>query len=76
MLNQWIAINVELHELLTQLKQLDEEREKISIVIEKTKKITPEQIEQMQLSIKKYEELLSQVKDLKQQSQKLKSTIE
>lgn len=75
-LNQWIVVNTELNNSLKELKVLDAEREKIKATFEKAEKITPKLNDQMQNSIKKYEELLEKIKELKLTSQKLKIELD
>lgn len=75
-LNQWIVVNTELNNSLKKLEALDAEREKIKATFDKTPKITPELNEQMQNSIKKYENLLKKIKELKLKSKKLKTELD
>lgn len=76
LLNQWLLVNTELHNSLEELKTLDAEREKIKATFEETKTITPKLNEQMQNSIKKYENLLEKIKELKLKSKNLKTELD
>lgn len=76
LLNQWLLVNTELHNSLEELKTLDAEREQIKATFGKTGKITPKLNEQMQNSIKKYENLLEKIKELKLKSKNLKAELD
>lgn len=76
LLNQWLLVNTELHNSLEELKTLDAEREQIKATFEETKTITPKLNEQMQNSIKKYENLLEKIKELKLKSKNLKAELD
>lgn len=75
-INEWLKTNIELHNMLDELKSLDTEREKIKSLVESNNSETDKNlVEMMDNSIKSYEELLSKVKELKQNSIKLKNII-
>ena len=69
----WLKINVKINNELEKLKQADKEREEIG----KNLATLPENelINQMDESIKKYEQILANITLLKTQAEKLKNKI-
>ena len=72
--DEWLKINVEIHNKLEKLKELDKEREKI-IKEAENKEINEEQKEKINRSIKLYEMLLEEIKTLSAQAKELKEKI-
>ena len=74
MYDEWIKINVELHNKLETLKKLDEERE---ILFQKFKNNQLSEEDKMVLndSLKKYSDLLDEVKKLNDKSDELRKLI-
>ena len=72
-IDAWLKINVKINNELEKLKQADKEREEIG----KNLATLPENelIKQMDESIKKYEQILTNITLLKTQAEKLKNKI-
>ena len=72
--DEWLKINVEIHNKLEELKNLDKEKKDLIKKIE-TEGLNDFYVKKMNESISKYEILLEEVSELKEKSKKLKEKI-
>ena len=70
--SEWLNINVELHNLIDELEQLDKEREEIL----SSDKPEEEAKKDMENSVAKYQELLKKMKALRAKSDSLRRLME
>ena len=72
--DEWLKINVEIHNKLEDLKKLDNERNKLIKEVEE-KGINEEIKEKMDESVKKYNYLLEEIKLLNLKAYELKNKV-
>lgn len=72
--DEWLKVNVELHNKLEELKKLDKERATLIKEAEDVE-LTEELKKKMNLSVAKYENLLEEIKVVKLRAETLKKEV-